>query len=54
VLAANVVLRQVDTLTLVVAVVGWFLAYELKVAPQLPQLYTQRHSQGARSRMSRP
>lgn len=31
ILGANVVLRQYDTLALVVAVFGWFLSYDLKV-----------------------
>lgn len=31
VLASRVVLHQVDTLTLVVGAVGWFLSYELPV-----------------------
>ena len=42
VLASRVVLHQVDTLTLVVGAVGWFLSYELPVRILFSGLTTNR------------
>ena len=49
VLASRVVLHQVDTLTLVVGAVGWFLSYELPVR-RLPRPYNKEgHREGSRN-----